>query len=1256
MTLDDKLKELGVNMEAVNGLRKLEYSDDSRMQDFIDKGLGEHLKWAVDLVEDTRHASGFSGNEDNKGGWIYDRPSLIFGNSLKAAELLVGAGRSDLVQKWGELFKSFHSAFKSPHSEGKSAEYGMFVSDAPKMLQKLIDAGAIDGLEAWARGASVIPRELGNNKFGYYLYRNSVPMFEALNEEGWRDYFKDWLMWARKFSGHFTYDSDEGHDDGYIERTLGQAVGTVKAFRQAGSADRFGKFFRALAPKPHSGDYSSRTERFCSGKKLIEPYARHDMLGHFDKILDMVAGASQGSEEHQEAFSLLEEGARILEPLAQNGKLHRFREWLDTSYWHETWAIKEGVSGQTSVARHYFQAIMHDILFEKITPICWGMTKLYASDYDRPIVVQAIMSDMPNEEKGNRLSFYGEILRKCSDSAVAELFYIPLDKITPIRWALGRLSASDYDRPIVMQTIMSDMPNEEKGNRLSFYGEILRECSDSAVAELFYIPLDKITPIGQGLRMLYAEDFDRPSIQQLIKSDMPGSVKAQMLRHYWKFEFRKCSDSTVSDFFDYISENPDSILLGLGKGSTVGEDEAQAVRNDMTREMIKYVDNGENTFADMEEAVGLAQASSRKLEDYMLRELMRPGRQAALTNLEKALAIFESHPVIEPEPYLIAGLMHAEDDSEFDSVEEALALFDKNKRIIPTEYLFSELLDSKDKKATYEDWVRLMDSFAGGNFDDDNELHRNLEYTRFKRIVDHKKVRGHVKNHFTFEDYLSIFNRNPEGMELLEGDRFEIECAAYESSLLVEDLLRLNEHAKSMGKGVVVVPNFSYGYLPVAPTYDQLEEAGIDVILGSKVASTKCHSSKEVIDSRFLKGKRTKIMDSQPFVVVVDGSNHILDREGGENKKARNPDAYIGISNQIIAINDALGFNENNTPELRKNYESFGKTDKDLARLRRKDEFQRLVRVLREVDRKAVKKVTGKRVVFDLDNTLIGSEGQVRPHAVELLDKLVGDQNEICIWTYGKKDETEAKLRAAGLEKYVSIVVAQEDYKVQELRQDTLKDIRKINGDILIDNRDNNVRNAQKAGIKAIKVSSYKGGKSKDLRGLYRAISKALEPEQEGRRPYLFGSRNDLDKDLIIRFNHKKIGEMPNLRAEGLNQPHILLRVAGVTHDLLPDEIRQQCPDDIGQFNNRYKREFYNVYGPCHVPAYWDDSRKILDFDFGYDEHGVRYLNRLETEIKKAYARQTSASELSSDRFMPELVRYIERHGRKPTVCGAELK
>ena len=273
-------------------------------------------------------------------------------------------------------------------------------------------------------------------------------------------------------------------------------------------------------------------------------------------------------------------------------------------------------------------------------------------------------------------------------------------------------------------------------------------------------------------------------------------------------------------------------------------------------------------------------------------------------------------------------------DLDFDVIESLL-----ESKLQPTGYLHNTLAEAEDTGATLRSWRDTIKTFSEGEFDPTNELHKNLEYTRFRRIVEHEKLRRHIKNHFTFTDYLTIFDRQDgtDELSLSDKDRFEIDCVAHEATLLRDYVLAVKERADKLGRDVVVVPNLSYGYLPVSPLVEELEEAGIDTIIGVKIGSTESHSNREVLNSRLFKGHRTEVANKQPVVIVVDGTYNLV-TTNNRNATARYPDAHQGYLNQVIALNEAMGFTD-------EDYSHVGKSSDDVSRLRVTEEFKRAVDV-----------------------------------------------------------------------------------------------------------------------------------------------------------------------------------------------------------------------------------------------------------------------------------------------------------------------
>jgi hypothetical protein len=280
--------------------------------------------------------------------------------------------------------------------------------------------------------------------------------------------------------------------------------------------------------------------------------------------------------------------------------------------------------------------------------------------------------------------------------------------------------------------------------------------------------------------------------------------------------------------------------------------------------------------------------------------------------------------------------------SAINEVQESMSFLD-DAGLKPTRYLIRNLMISKNPGEAIDAWNSVLESFNHGGFESDNELHRNLEYTHFRMIVDHEKVRKHVKNHFSFSDYLTIFDKKDNETQdpFSKRDRFEIECVAEEAKVLRDYVMQVKEVADSLGREMFVIPNLSYGYLPTSPLVEEFEQEGINTVIGVKIGSTESHNNKEVLNSRLFKGHRSEFANEQPIILVVDGTQHLVARDDGD-KAARYPDAYQGYLNQAIAMNDAMGFSD-------LDYSHAGKSEEDMSRLRASSDFQRLVGVYKHV-------------------------------------------------------------------------------------------------------------------------------------------------------------------------------------------------------------------------------------------------------------------------------------------------------------------
>ena len=108
-----------------------------------------------------------------------------------------------------------------------------------------------------------------------------------------------------------------------------------------------------------------------------------------------------------------------------------------------------------------------------------------------------------------------------------------------------------------------------------------------------------------------------------------------------------------------------------------------------------------------------------------------------------------------------------------------------------------------------------------------------------------------------------------------------------------------------MGKKVWVVPNLSYGRFAVSPIIKDLAADGVEVHY-ARIGSTESHDNALLVKpDLFSAALYDRMMNEQPIIIVVDGTQHLLARPK-DRKSGRYPDAYVGYRNMIIAVNDIL--------------------------------------------------------------------------------------------------------------------------------------------------------------------------------------------------------------------------------------------------------------------------------------------------------------------------------------------------------------
>ena len=131
-------------------------------------------------------------------------------------------------------------------------------------------------------------------------------------------------------------------------------------------------------------------------------------------------------------------------------------------------------------------------------------------------------------------------------------------------------------------------------------------------------------------------------------------------------------------------------------------------------------------------------------------------------------------------------------------------------------------------------------------------------------------------------------------------------------------------------------------------------------------------------------------------------------------------------------------------------------------------------------------------IIFDMDNTLTDELGAtVRPGIINLLKKLQQDKHTLILWTNSNKERALYILADHNLTRYFTRFIFRENYDPEN--KNVLKDIREVNGDIIIDDDRNEIRFNRKNGKKGILIKPYRKGKSMEegeLDDIYKQIKK----------------------------------------------------------------------------------------------------------------------------------------------------------------------
>jgi hypothetical protein len=129
--------------------------------------------------------------------------------------------------------------------------------------------------------------------------------------------------------------------------------------------------------------------------------------------------------------------------------------------------------------------------------------------------------------------------------------------------------------------------------------------------------------------------------------------------------------------------------------------------------------------------------------------------------------------------------------------------------------------------------------------------------------------------------------------------------------------------------------------------------------------------------------------------------------------------------------------------------------------------------VAKRSDWVAVKAQIGnaKRIVLDLDGTLVDGNGKLLPGAKAFVTGLKASGRELILWTHSTEGRASAILSETGLRRYFDTVVTRETYEPTGTNPTAFKDIRRVNGDVLVDDVAATNPAYAKAGVKVVAPS-----------------------------------------------------------------------------------------------------------------------------------------------------------------------------------------
>lgn len=131
-------------------------------------------------------------------------------------------------------------------------------------------------------------------------------------------------------------------------------------------------------------------------------------------------------------------------------------------------------------------------------------------------------------------------------------------------------------------------------------------------------------------------------------------------------------------------------------------------------------------------------------------------------------------------------------------------------------------------------------------------------------------------------------------------------------------------------------------------------------------------------------------------------------------------------------------------------------------------------------------------IVFDMDNTLTDELGSsIRPGIKSLLARLKKEGHTLILWTNSAKQRARWILFEHKLHRYFTSFIYREDYD-PDIKGEP-KDIRKVNGDILIDDDPGEIKYVKSIKKNGFCITPYRKGRKlpeDDIKELYAFINK----------------------------------------------------------------------------------------------------------------------------------------------------------------------